>query len=188
MTRPALLALIACLAGCLVPGSSDTPRLWSMPEAPAGDAPVRVFLPAELRTPRVVAGDADGLARARDLDRWEVPLASGLARQLAADLRGLGLRETIVRVEELRVDTAGNHRGRFRAQLRLARPAGTPDLELAVAGSVSGSTEHGEAGIDRAIRAYAAAATAMAGEIAAAVRESKGEVAKPVPAVTVPGK
>lgn len=188
MSRALLLALAAYLTGCLVPGSSETSHLWSLPETSQGDANVRVFLPAELRTPRVVAADAGGAALPRDLDRWETPLSSGLARHLAAGLRGLGLREAIVRVEALRVDTAGGFHGSFRAQLRLDRPPGTPDLELATAGSFTGETDVGERGLGRAVGAYAAAAAAMSAEIGAAIREAKGEVAKPVPAVTVPGK
>ncbi len=180
--------LLAGLAGCLNPGASEPARLWSLPPTAEGDAVVRVFLPSELRTPRVIVADDEGRPVHRDLDRWETSLADGLARHMADSLRGSGLRQATVEVEELRVDETGRHAVRFRARASLAREDGAPDLELAVAGSTQGATEAGDEGLARAMRAYAAAARAMAGEIRAAIEEAKGGVAKPAPAVTVPGK
>lgn len=184
---PGLLVL-AALAGCLNPGASEPARLWSLPPASPGDATVRVFLPAELRTPRVVVGDKKGLPVHRDLDRWEAPLADGLARHMASVLRGAGLRQVVVEIGELRVDETGRYAGRFRASVLLERGDGVPDLEIAVEGATQGSSETGERGLPRAMEAYASAAAAMGGDIRAAVDEAKGEVAKPAPAVTVPGK
>lgn len=188
MSRVLAIVLGLALAGCLAPGDSELTRTWSLP-VPAGTGPkVQVFLPAELRTPRLVAGDAEGRPVPRDLDRWEKPLSQAMARTISAGLLDAGLSRVIVELEELKVDAAGRFRAVYRATLTLSGPPGVPDLEWKVGGGSAGITSEGEEGVDRAVRAYAAAAQTLAADILVALRVAKGEIANPDAAVTVPGQ
>jgi hypothetical protein len=187
--RPAALLACLALAGCLSVGGSDEPRLWELPRPEQPGPPVRVFLPLELRTPRVVAADASGAPVARDFDRWALPLHESMARLISEQLViGLPVRRATVTFQTLRVNTKGD--GELAATYRVTfwSFVGGPDIERD--GRVDASLGGGEGGrLEDAVAAYAWAARAVAKRIRSDYEQAaEAEVAKPTPAVTVPGK
>lgn len=184
---PALL-----LAGCLAPGVSETSRVWELPRPEHAGPPVKVFLPSELRTPRVVATDASGARVDRDLDRWAEPLHAGMARLISGHLLlGLPIRAATVEFRTLRVSAAGHYELEAAYRITTWSFEGGPDLEMegAVTCTLDGGDKAPRKGLEEAVWAYAYAAKTVADHIRSDyLRKANGEVAKPVPAVTVPGK
>lgn len=186
------IVLICLLAGCLAPGTSDTSRLWSLPPAATAGPKVRVFLPAELRTPRVVAADASGAPVSRDLDRWATPLAEALAGLISEELLiGLPVREAVVDIRKLRVDANGDAAVEASYRMTVRSFEGGPDITLEGIGTfrIHKGADSGETEKRRILGAYESAARLIAeGMRKDYDRQSNGEVAKPSAGVTVPGK
>ncbi len=182
---PALL-----LAGCLAPGVSETSRAWQLPRSEHAGPPVKVFLPSELRTPRVVAADTSGARVERDLDRWESPLPAALGDLISAALPDdAGIRSVVVEFRSLRVDARGGLS--LSADYRLTLRRGAEGSEFPLSGTLSHAVaeQAGEGERERILAAYADAARAVGTHLADILaNEANGEVAKPAPAVTVPGK
>jgi hypothetical protein len=190
MTRLGLLILATALAGCLSPGVSDASRVWELPKPGPAGPPVKVFLPSELRTPRVIATGDTGAWVARDLDRWASPLPSALGRLIAAELPAdAGIRSALVEFRTLRVDARGGLS--LVADYRLDLRRGADSSAFTLSGNLTHDVaEHaGEGERRRILAAYAGAARAVGTHLAGSLRgETNGEVAKPAPGVTVPGK
>ncbi len=189
MTRALLLLACLGLGGCLPVGDSDAPRLWELPRPEHEGPPVRVFLPVDLRTPRVVAADPSGAPVARDFDRWGMPLHEAMARIVSEQLAiGLPVRRASVTFQTLRVNTKGD--GELAATYRVVLWSftGGPDIERE--GRVNASLGGGEGdGLEDAVTAYAWAARTVAKRIRSDYEQAaEAEVAKPAPAVTVPAK
>lgn len=190
MSRATVIFLATLLAGCLAPGTSDASRAWNLPSAEQVGPKVRVFLPTELRTPRVVAGDAVGTPVARDLDRWSVPLHTGLEELISERLLiGLSIRDVVVEFRMLRVDAGGNCRVIADYRANTWSFVGGPDVEIKgiVIAEISGIS--GESERERIVQGYVDAARTVANRIREDYeQQGKGEVAKPPAPVSVPGK
>jgi hypothetical protein len=189
MTRAVMFLACLGLGGCLPVGDSDAPRLWELPRPEHEGPPVRVFLPVDLRTPRVVAADPSGAPVARDFDRWALPLHESMARIISEQLViGLPVRRATVNFQTLRVNTKGD--GELAATYRviLWSFVGGPDIERD--GRIVASLGGGEGeGLEDAVTAYAWAARTVAKRIRSDYEQAaEAEVAKPASAVTVPGK
>ena len=193
MSRVLAIATGLILAGCLVPGTSESSRLWDL-RAPANAGPkVRVFLPVELRTPRVMAADPSGAPVNRDLDRWATPLASALAGLISEELLiGLPVREAVVDFRRLHVEADGDVAIEVSYHMTVRSFEGGPDVTLE--GGMRGFIHAGTSGDvetekERIVGAYESAARRVAADMRKAFdRQSNGEVAKPTEGVTVPGK
>lgn len=192
MTRVGLLVLASALAGCLSPGVSDTSRTWELPRSEHAGPPVKVFLPPELRTPRIVAADTSWNPVSRDFDRWGTPLGEAMARRISGHLlTGLPIRKATVEFRNLRVNAAGHYELEAAYRVTTRSFEGGPDLEMegVVKRTLGGDSGKGREGVEEAVLAYAEAARTVADQIRSDyLRKANGEVAKPVPAVTVPGK
>ena len=192
MNRLTTILLGFLLAGCLSPGISETSRLWSLPPAATSGPRVRVFLPVELRTPKVVAADGSGSPVHRDLDRWATPLAEALAGLISEELLiGLTVREAVVDFRKLRVDASGDVAIEATYRMTVRSFEGGPDVTLD--GSTGGFIHKGgsddETEKARILGAYESAARMVAADMRKAFdRQDEDKVAKPAPAVTVPGK
>ena len=191
--NPFLTIFLGCLlTGCLAPGTSETSRLWSLPPAASAGPKVRVFLPAELRTPKVVAGDASGAPVHRDLDRWATPLAEALAGLISEELLiGLPVREAVIDVRKLRVDARGDAAVEASYRMTVRSFEGGPDITLEGIRTfrIHKGADSGETEKQRILGAYESAARLIAeGMRKDYDRQSNGEVAKPSEGVTVPGK
>jgi hypothetical protein len=187
--RPVTLLACLALAGCLPVGDSDPPRLWELPRPEHEGPPVKVFLPVELRTPRVVAADPSGALVMRDFDRWGMPLHDAMARILSEQLViGLPVRRASVNFQTLRVNTKGDCELAATYKVTFWSFAGGPDI--AREGRVNASLGGGEGeGLEDAVAAYAWAAKTVAKRIRSDYeQEAEAEVAKPAPTVTVPSK
>lgn len=188
-TLPVLLLL-----GCLAPGTSDAPRVWNLPDPEHRGAPVRVFLPLELRTPRVVAGDIAGAPVARDFDRWGRPLAGSLGGLISGHLlAGLPLREAVVEFRTLRVDASGRFRAAGSYRLTTFSLPDGPDREIEGTFDLFLLARSGDSGPgsdrERIVDAYAGVAKAVADDMRGDVeREAQGEIANPAAPSTVPTK
>ena len=188
-TLPPLLLLLGCVAA----GTSEGSRFWALPKPENLGPKVRVFLPVELRTPRVVTFDASGAPVNRDLDRWATPLASALAGLISEELLiGLPVREAVVEFRELRVQAGGDVAIAASYRMTVWSLEGGPDVTLE--GRTRGFIYQGNSGGDeteteRIVGAYASAARMLAADMRKAFdRQDEDGVAKPEAAVTVPGK
>ena len=189
MSRALLLLACLLLAGCLAPGRSEASRIWELPR-PEGTGPsVKVFLPAELRTPRVVADDTQGPHVIRDFDRWGTPLHEALARLISGHLRiEPSVRSAVVEFRVLRVDTSASMEIAADYQVAIRTSSGEPDLvrQGKIALNQKGDKD---AGLETAVATYAAVAQAVTDAIRSELAEAaNGEVAKPAAPVSVPAR
>lgn len=128
--------LISCLAfiltGCLSPGTSATSRLWEFPAvAQTSSARIKVVLPSSLRRPTVVTTEAEART-IHDLDRWSTPLGEALARQVAAHLHDLPIREVVLTMERLDVALDGKVELLFLGELVLETAPDNPGIPLSM--------------------------------------------------------
>jgi len=184
MRAPTLLACLS-LVGCLSVGDSEPAAAWSLDlPATAPAFPVRVFLPAGLRTPSVVTQEPGEAPFTHRLDRWTTPLPAQLAQVIGAELAGLPLRSATVHFRRLEAGRLGASRLEASIDLQLS---GLP-APLVLAETLAGETGMEHDSLGNAIEAYQGAAKALGKSLRARVEAELGEIAKPGGPVTVPGK
>lgn len=189
MSRLLLLASFA-LAGCLSPGTSDPSTIWELNAVDKpGTAKVRVLLPSALRRPTLVTQAGAELTH-HDLDRWGTPLNEAMARTLSAELDGLPVISATIDVRELRVGMSGSGEASFVAQIELDAGPNNPTRRIEVKKGVVVELHAAKSSqrLKAACAGYATLTASIASRIRDAVAEEQGEVAKPAPSVTVPGR
>lgn len=130
--RTFFACVVLALTGCLSPGTSATSRLWEFPAVTqVSSARIKVVLPSSLRRPTVVTTDAEGRTL-HDLDRWSTPLGEALARQVAAQLHDLPIREAVLTIERLDVTLEGKVELLFLAQVVLETAADNPGIPITI--------------------------------------------------------
>lgn len=156
--RVLLSGLALVLTGCLSPGTSATSRLWEFPAvAQTSSARIKIVLPSSLRRPTVVTTEAEART-IHDLDRWSTPLGEALARQVAAHLHDLPIREVVLTIERLDVALDGKVELLFLGEVVLETSPDNPGIPLSMNSGVLKATAvpvaEGQPALSAALASY----------------------------------